>query len=78
MEEWISLSKFMKKMRVGHDVALQMLYDGKFEYKLTEGNRYKIRVGGDTVPRSIYEEEKEKRIQAETRLKMAISILEGG
>ena len=55
MEEWISLNEFMKRYRVGYDVALQMIHDGKVDYQKTEGGRYKIKVGGDTVSRELYE-----------------------
>lgn len=77
MEEWISLNEFMKRMKIGYEVALQMIHNKEVECRKTSGGRYKIRVGGDTVPRSLYEQEKEKRIQAETRLEMAVNILKG-
>ena len=56
MEEWISLHEFMRRNKVGQEVALQMLSSGKYEYQMTEGGRYKIKVGGDTVPRKQYED----------------------
>lgn len=75
MEEWISLNAFMEKFHIGYPVALQMLHDGKFEYKVTDGGRYKIRVGGDTVPRAMYEEAVERAIKAETKLESMQAIL---
>ena len=56
MEEWISLQEFMRRHKVGQEVAYQMLKSGKYEYEMTPGGRYKIKVGGDTVPRARYEE----------------------
>lgn len=56
MEEWISLQEFMRRHKVGQEVAYQMLASGKYEYEKTAGGRYKIKVGGDTVPRARYEE----------------------
>lgn len=56
MEEWISLQEFMRRKKVGQEVAYQMLHSGKYEYEKTAGGRYKIKVGGDTVPRARYEE----------------------
>ena len=56
MEEWISLHEFMRRNKIGQEVAIQMLSSGKYEYQMTEGGRYKIKVGGDTVPRARYEE----------------------
>ena len=79
MEEWISLKEFMKRRKVGYEVALQMIENKEVEYKKTDGGRYKIKVGGNSVSREIYEQEKEKRIQAETKLNLLKTILnEGG
>lgn len=77
-EEWISLHEFMKRRKIGYDVALQMIEDKEVECKKTAGGRYKIKVGGDTVSRDLYEKEKEKRIQAETKLKLLKNILNEG
>ncbi len=75
MEEWISLNEFMRRYKVGYDVALQMIHNGEVECKKTTGGRYKIKVGGDTVSRQLYEEEHRKRIEAETTLNLLQKIL---
>lgn len=75
MEQWISLNQFMKKYNVGHDVALQMINNGEIECKKTDGGRYKIKIGGDTVSRELYEKEKQKRIEAETTLSLLRQVL---
>lgn len=75
MEEWISLNEFMRRNKVGYEVALQMIHNGEIECRKTPGGRYKIRVGGDTVSKEMYEQEKEKRIQAETKLELLKRIL---
>lgn len=75
MEEWISLNEFMKRYKVGYDVALQMIHEKEVECKKTSGGRYKIKVGGDTVSKELYEAEKEKRIKAETKLELLQNIL---
>ena len=69
MEEWISLNQFMKRQNIGYKTVLQMLENKEIDYIRT-GTRYKIKVGGNTVSRDIYEKEKERRIQAETKLQM--------
>lgn len=69
MEEWISLNEFARRMKLGHSTILKLIADNEIEYMKT-GTRYKIKVGGNTVSREIYEQEKEKRIQAETKLQM--------
>ena len=54
-EEWISLNEFMRRKNIGHDVALQMIYNGDVEGK-KYGSRWKIKVGGDTVSRRTQKE----------------------
>lgn len=80
MEEWISLQEFMRRKKIGKEVAFQLLASGKYEYEKTDGGRYKIKVGGDTVSRETYENEKARRIKAETKLNILRQVLaeEGG
>lgn len=68
MEEWISLHEFMRRHKVGQEVAYQMLASGKYEYEKTAGGRYKIKVGGDTVPRTRYEELLQENAELKTKL----------
>lgn len=75
MEEWISLNEFMRRYKFGYDVALQMIHEGKVDYQKTEGGRYKIRVGGDTVSRELYERTLERAIKAETMLHNIKAVL---
>lgn len=75
MEEWISLNEFMNRFHIGYSVALQMIENGDVECKKTDGGRYKIKVGGDTVSRKMYEQEREKRIEAETTINLLKNIL---
>lgn len=75
MEQWISLNQFMKQYNFGHDVALQMIHNGEIECKKTDGGRYKIKIGGNTVSRELYEKEKQKRIEAETTLSLLRQVL---
>ena len=76
MEEWISLQEFMRRQKVGYKVALQMIYNKQIEALKTPGGRYKIKVGGNSVSKEMYEQEKERRIQAETKLQLLKKILE--
>lgn len=52
--------------------------NGEVEYRKTDGGRYKIKVGGNAVSMEVYEKEKERRIQAETKLNLLKTILEEG
>lgn len=75
LEEWISLQEFMRRKKIGKEVALQLLHNGNYEYEKTDGGRYKIKVGGDTVSKELYNKTLERAIQAETKLDMLKNIL---
>ncbi len=74
-EEYISLNEYMRRQHLGYEVALQMINNGDIEAKKTKGGRYKIKVGGNSVSKELYEKEKERRIKAETTLELVKSIL---
>lgn len=78
MEEWISLNAYMKKFQVGYREVKRMIKNHEVEYRQTEGGHYKIKIGGDTVSRELYEVEKAKRIEAETKLNLLRKILGEG
>ena len=77
-EQWISLNAFMKMRKIGYDTAIEMIENKEVESSKTPGGRYKIKVGGNSVSRELYEQEKEKRIQAETKLNLLKQILVEG
>ena len=75
LEEWISLNEYMKRYKVGYEVALQMIHNKEVECQKKPGGRYKIKIGGDKVSKELYETERERRIKAETTLSLLQSIL---
>ena len=75
MEEWISLNEYMNRYHTGYKEVKRMMENNEVEYRETEGGHYKIKIGGDTVSREIYEQEREKRIQAETTIQLLKNIL---
>ena len=78
MEEWISLNEYMNRYHTGYKEVKRMMENNEVEYRETEGGHYKIKIGGDTVSREIYEQEREKRIQAETTIQLLKNILVEG
>ena len=74
-EEWIRLNEYMTRFHIGHKEVKRMIENNELEYKQTEGGHYKIKVGGNSVSREIYEKEKEKRVRAETKLQLLKKIL---
>lgn len=77
MEEWISLTEYMKRFHLGFKEVKKMMDNKELEYKKSEGGHFRIKVGGNTVSRELYESEKEKRIQAETKLELLKKVLIG-
>lgn len=74
MEEWISLNEFMRRYKMGYEAVLKLIHEGKVDAQKV-GNRYKIRVGGDTVSRELYEKTLERAIKAETMLANIKAVL---
>lgn len=74
MEEWISLNEFMKRYKMGYEAVLKLINEGKVDAQKI-GSRYKIRVGGDTVSRELYEKVLERAIKAETKLQNIKAVL---
>ena len=74
-EEWISLNEYMRRYHMGYEVITQMINNKEIESKKTPGGHYKIKIGGNTVSIETFEQEKERRIKAETTLKLLQNIL---
>ncbi len=55
---YISLQEFMRRNKVGQNVAYQLLKSGKYKYEVTPGGRYKIFIdeNSESVPIEKYEE----------------------
>lgn len=75
MEKWISLNQYMKKFNIGHDATLNLIANKEIEARKTAGGQYRIKIGGDTVSKELFEEERKKRIEAETTIKLLKNIL---
>ena len=75
-EHWISLNAFMKMRKIGYDTAIEMIENKEVESSKTPGGRYKIKIGGNTVSKEMYDQAIERAIQAETKLNVLKSILE--
>lgn len=75
MEEYISLNEYCRRYNMGYNTVKQMVHNKELDYIVTESGYYKIKVGGDTVSRKLYEEEVERRIIAEQKLELMKKIL---
>lgn len=73
-EKWISQNEYMKRYNLGFKAVKELIATNQVEYKKI-GSQYRIKIGGDTVSREIYEQEKIKRIEAESTLNLLKKIL---
>ena len=73
-EEWVSLNQYMKKFRIGYEGVIRLINTGQVEYQKL-GKNYRIKVGGDTVSRQLYEQTLERAIIAETKLQSIQAVL---
>lgn len=75
MEEYITVKAYMTRFNIGYETVMNMIKTGQLDYKQTPAGKYRIKIGGDTVPKKMYEEEHNKRIEAETTIKLLQNIL---
>ena len=75
---WISASEYAKQTGLGVEKVKQFIRAGKIEGEKTEDGYWKVKVyKDDAVPKKIFDEEHNKRIEAETLLNAMKKILEG-
>ena len=74
-EEWISMAEYMERYGLGYKTVKNMIYKKEIEVRETPGGQYRIRVSKDNVSREVYEAEKERRIQAETKLNLLKELI---
>jgi len=72
--ELITRNQYMKRYNIGYDKMQRMIANKEVDY-LKEADR--IRIDDKTVRIELYEEEKSKRIKAETTIHLLQNILLG-
>lgn len=75
-EEYITVKEYMTRFKLGYESVMNMIKTNQIDHIKTSGGKYRIRVGGDTVSREVYEKEKRRRIEAENTLSNLASIIE--
>lgn len=73
--KYVSAEKYSKESGIGVEEVKRLCRTNQLKHYMTEGGYYKIAVDDDSVPKEIFEEEKQKRIEAETKLALLKSIL---
>lgn len=76
--KWISAKAYAEQTGISPEKAVQMIKNGVLEGTQTDKGYWKIKVyKDDAVPKKVFDEEHNKRIEAETMLIMMKKMLEG-
>lgn len=73
--KYVSAEKYSKESGMGVEEVKRLCRIGELPCKRTEGGYYKIIIYDDAVPIEQYEKEKQRRIEAETKLNLLKNIL---
>lgn len=68
--KWVSATKYAQQTGLGVEKVKQFIRDKKIEGEQTEDGYWKVKVyNDDCVSKEVFEEEHQKRLEAETTLK---------
>lgn len=74
--KWVSAKKYAEETGLGAEKVKQFIRAGKLEGEQTEDGYWKVKVyKDDAVSKKVFEEEHNKRIEAETTIKLLQNIL---
>ena len=68
--QYVSAEQYSRQSGIGVEEVKRLCRTDQLKHFMTEGGYYKIAVNDDSVPIEQFEEEKRKRIQAETKLEL--------
>lgn len=73
--KYVSAEEYSRQSGIGVEEVKRLCKTNQLKHFMTEGGYYKIAVDDDSVPIKQFEEEKRKRIEAETTLQLLEKIL---
>ena len=74
--KWVSVSEYAKQTGLGVEKVKQFVRSGKIEGERTDDGYWKVKVyKDDAVAKEVFDEEHNKRIEAETTIKLLQNIL---
>lgn len=74
--KWVSATEYARQTGLGVEKVKQFIRDGKLEGEQTEDGYWKVKVyNNDCVSKEVFDEEHQKRIEAETTLKNTQNML---
>lgn len=72
---YVSAEEYSRQSGIGVEEVKRLCRTNQLKHYMTEGGYYKIAVDDDSVSKEIFEEEKQRRIEAETKLALLKNIL---
>ena len=75
ISKYVSAEEYSRQSGIGVEEVKRLCRTNQLKHFMTEGGYYKIAEDDDSVPIEKYQEEKRKRIEAETKLEMLKKIL---
>ena len=75
ISKYISAEAYSRQSGIGVEEVKRLCRTNQLKHFMTEGGYYKIAEDDDSVPIEKYQEEKRRRIEAETKLEMLKKIL---
>lgn len=73
--KYVSAEEYSRQSGIGVEEIKRLCRTNQLKHFRTEGGYYKIATDSDSVPKELFEEEKKKRIEAETTLQLLQKIL---
>lgn len=73
--KYVSAEEYSRQSGMGVEEVKRLCRTNQLKHFMTEGGYYKIAVDDDSIPIEQFEEEKRKRIEAETTLQLLEKIL---
>lgn len=73
--KYVSAEEYSRQSGIGVEEVKRLCKTNQLKHFMTEGGYYKIAIDNDSVPKELFEEEKKKRIEAETTIQLLQNIL---
>lgn len=73
--KYVSAEEYSRQSGIGVEEVKRLCRTNQLKHFMTEGGYYKIAIDNDSVPKELFEEEKKKRIEAETTIQLLQNIL---
>ena len=75
ISKYVSAEEYSRQSGIGVEEVKRLCKTNQLKHFMTEGGYYKIAIDNDSISKEQFEEEKRKRIEAETTLQLLEKIL---